>query len=102
MQAASRPCFYDDDLVRFIGDLVSLWSLSSQQLVLGAGVKQYKVVQTIKNLHKLVQDQTGVTAIEYALMASGIAVAIVLVVISIGSGLQLIFTDVETGLATGS
>ena len=55
-----------------------------------------------KNLHKLLHDQTGVTAIEYALIASGIAVAIVLVVISIGSALELIFTDVETGLATGS
>ena len=45
-------------------------------------------------------DDAGVTAIEYGLIGSGIAMAIVLVVISVGSALQVIFTDVETGLST--
>jgi pilus assembly protein Flp/PilA len=58
--------------------------------------------QSGNKLYALVQDQRGVTAIEYGLIASGIGMAIVLVVISVGSALQLIFSDVETGLSTGT
>jgi pilus assembly protein Flp/PilA len=50
----------------------------------------------------LLTDESGVTAIEYGLLASGIATAIVLVVNSVGSALEGIFTDVKTGLVTGS
>ena len=53
-------------------------------------------------LQDFIKDESGVTAIEYALIASGIGMAIVLVVISVGSALQLIFSDVETGLSTGT
>ena len=37
-----------------------------------------------------------------ASLGSGIAMAIVLVVISVGSALQGIFTDVQSGLVTGA
>ena len=47
-------------------------------------------------------DECGVTAIEYGLIASGIGMSIVLVVVSVGSALQVIFTDVHAGLATGT
>ena len=53
-------------------------------------------------LYQLLQDQTGVTAIEYGLIASGIGMAIVLVVISVGSALEGIFADAQSGLATGT
>ena len=53
-------------------------------------------------LQDFIKDESGVTAIEYALIASGIGMAIVLVVISVGSALQMIFSDVETGLSTGT
>jgi pilus assembly protein Flp/PilA len=51
---------------------------------------------------RFLKDESGVTAIEYGLIASGIGMAIVLVVINVGSALQGVFTDVETKLATGS
>jgi len=50
---------------------------------------------------RFLKDESGVTAIEYGLIASGIGMAIVLVVINVGSALQGVFTDVETSLATG-
>ena len=41
------------------------------------------------------KDQSGATAIEYALIASGIAMAIVLVVKSVGTTLNATFTVVQ-------
>ena len=40
-------------------------------------------------LQTLLTDESGVTAIEYGLLASGIAMAIVLVVNSVGSALEV-------------
>lgn len=51
---------------------------------------------------RFLKDESGVTAIEYGLIASGIGMAIVLVVVNVGSALQVIFTDAETKLSTGS
>ena len=53
-------------------------------------------------LQTLLIDESGVTAIEYGLLASGIAMAIVWVVNSIGSALEDIFTDVQSGMVTGT
>jgi pilus assembly protein Flp/PilA len=52
--------------------------------------------------HQFLRDEAGVTAIEYALVASGIAMAIVVVVINVGSSLVGIFTSIESGLTTSS
>jgi pilus assembly protein Flp/PilA len=41
------------------------------------------------------KDRSGATAIEYALIASGIAMAIVLVVRNIGTTLNVTFTTVQ-------
>jgi pilus assembly protein Flp/PilA len=43
-------------------------------------------------------DETGATAIEYGLIAAGIAVAIITVVASVGSSLNTTFTSVATAL----
>jgi pilus assembly protein Flp/PilA len=51
---------------------------------------------------RFLKDDSGVTAIEYGLIASGIGMAIVFVVINVGSALQGVFTDVQTSLMTGS
>lgn len=56
----------------------------------------------MRKQHEFLWDEAGVTAIEYALIASGIGMAIVLVVMSVGSALGLIFADVQSGLATGT
>ena len=65
-------------------------------------MKHDKKSKPVNKLCQLLQDQRGVTAIEYGLIASGIGMAIVLVVISVGSALEGIFADVQSGLATGT
>ena len=45
-------------------------------------------------------DESGATAIEYGLIAAGIAVAIITVVNTLGSQLQSTFTTVTTDLGT--
>ena len=43
-------------------------------------------------------DERGATAIEYAMIASGVAVAIAATVTSLGSGVKGLFTNVSTAL----
>jgi pilus assembly protein Flp/PilA len=43
-------------------------------------------------------NESGATAIEYGLIAAGIACAIIAVVSSLGSSLNTTFTSVSTGL----
>ncbi|WP_020179737.1 Flp family type IVb pilin [Methylopila sp. M107] len=43
-------------------------------------------------------DQSGATAIEYGLIAVGIAIAIIFVTKGIGSNLNVAFKKVQTGL----
>jgi pilus assembly protein Flp/PilA len=47
---------------------------------------------------RFVKDERGATAIEYGLIAAGIAVAIIVAVSSVGSGLNTTFTSVQTAL----
>jgi len=44
------------------------------------------------------RDERGATAIEYAMIASGVAVAIAATVTSLGSGVKGLFTNVSTAL----
>jgi pilus assembly protein Flp/PilA len=48
-------------------------------------------------LRRFVVDEKGATAIEYALIAGGISIAIVVAVQSLGSTLNATFTSVSTG-----
>ncbi len=47
---------------------------------------------------KFIRDESGATAIEYGLIAAGIAVAIITVVQGIGTNLIAKFEEVKTGL----
>jgi pilus assembly protein Flp/PilA len=47
---------------------------------------------------RFVRDETGATAIEYALIASGIAMAIVATVQALGTQLNTTFSTVSTSL----
>lgn len=47
---------------------------------------------------RFVKDESGATAIEYGLIAAGIAVAIITVVYNIGGTLQGKFTEIDTKL----
>ncbi|RTE90397.1 MULTISPECIES: Flp family type IVb pilin [Bradyrhizobium] len=53
----------------------------------------------MKNLiARFAKDESGATAIEYGLIAAGIALAIITVVNSLGSTLNTKFTSISTGL----
>jgi pilus assembly protein Flp/PilA len=47
---------------------------------------------------RFVQDQSGATAIEYGLIAAGIALAIIAVVNGLGSNLNTKFTSINSSL----
>jgi pilus assembly protein Flp/PilA len=49
-------------------------------------------------LSRFVRDDSGATAIEYAMIASGVGVAIAAAVTSLGSGVKGLFTSVSTAL----
>jgi len=49
-------------------------------------------------LSRFLRDDSGATAIEYAMIASGVAVAIAATVTSLGSGVKGLFTTVATAL----
>ena len=54
----------------------------------------------MKNLvTRFVKDESGATAIEYGLIAAGIAVAIILAVQTLGTTLNGVFTGINTKLA---
>ena len=52
----------------------------------------------LKFIRRFVKDESGVTAIEYGLIASLIAVAIVVTVSVVGSDLNTTFQNVATNL----
>ena len=47
---------------------------------------------------RLARDESGATAIEYAMIATGIAVAIIAAVQSLGTATNTMYTSVETAL----
>jgi pilus assembly protein Flp/PilA len=49
-------------------------------------------------LSKFLANEQGVTAIEYGLLAAGIAVAIIATVAALGTALNTTFTSVSTAL----
>jgi pilus assembly protein Flp/PilA len=51
-----------------------------------------------KFLSSFLSNQSGATAIEYGLIAAGIAVAIISIVKTVGSDLKTTFTTVDNGL----
>ena len=51
-------------------------------------------------LRKLAPEESGATAIEYGLIAAGIALAIIAIVFTIGNDLAGFFTAIDTKLTT--
>lgn len=51
-----------------------------------------------KLVAKFAKDESGATAIEYGLIAAGIAVAIIATVDSVGGSLNTMFGQVDSGL----
>ncbi len=50
------------------------------------------------HIMRFIRDESGATAIEYGLIAAGIAVAIIATVQALGSNLNATFTSVSTAL----
>lgn len=50
------------------------------------------------NLARFVKDESGATAIEYGLIASGIAIVVITAVNGIGTNLKTVFTNVSANL----
>jgi pilus assembly protein Flp/PilA len=55
-------------------------------------------IQRMKIFRKFLADESGATAIEYGLIAAGIALAIIAVVNGLGGKLNTKFTSVNTSL----
>lgn len=55
----------------------------------------------MSKIKAFLKDEKGVTAIEYGLIASGIAVAIVAVVEGLGTNLKTTFSSISTALGGG-
>lgn len=54
----------------------------------------------LEMIKQFVQDEEGVTAIEYGLIAALIAVVIIATVTAVGDNLVLVFTDISSALTT--
>jgi pilus assembly protein Flp/PilA len=52
----------------------------------------------MKTIKRFLTDETGATAIEYALLAAGISLAIIAVVNGLGTKLNTKFTSINTSL----
>ena len=52
----------------------------------------------MSNLGRFLREESGATAIEYGLIAAGISVAIITVVMTLGSQLQSTFSTVASDL----
>jgi pilus assembly protein Flp/PilA len=71
------------------------------QLANAAGVNLWRngeVVAMISMLRKFLADESGATAIEYGLIAAGIALAIIAVVNGLGTKLNTKFTSINNSL----
>ncbi len=53
---------------------------------------------TIRRVRDFLRDDNGATAIEYALIASGVAGAIIVAVLSLGTSVNGMYQSVATGL----
>jgi len=52
----------------------------------------------MRSLRDFFRDDSGATAIEYALIASGVAGAIIAVVMNLGTSMQAMYQNVSTSL----
>lgn len=49
-------------------------------------------------INKFIKDEAGVSAIEYAMIAAGIAVAITVAVKALGTSVSAMFTSITAGI----
>ena len=54
----------------------------------------------LAKIYSLIQSNSGATAIEYGLLAGGVALAIVIAVFSFGSDLRVVFNTLGSSMQT--
>lgn len=60
----------------------------------------FQMSGTRQRVLRFVHEENGATAIEYGLIAAGIAIALIAVIFSVGNTLEEFFTTVQTWLAS--
>jgi pilus assembly protein Flp/PilA len=55
-------------------------------------------VAELMSVRRFAQDEAGATAIEYAIIASGVAVAIAATIMNLGSNVQSLYNSVATAM----
>jgi pilus assembly protein Flp/PilA len=79
--------------------VVLLWAHSAAwKFGFVAGRSLEEEPQMFQSIKKFVADESGVTAIEYALIASLIAVVIITAVTTVGTKVSTVFTEIGTTL----
>jgi pilus assembly protein Flp/PilA len=68
------------------------WQISARRQ------QRYQGLLMVRILSQFCKDQSGATAIEYGLIAAGIAVAIIVAVQTLGTNLNTTFSSVSTAL----
>ena len=78
-------------------------ALKVKKAVRGKTNQQSKIERRrkMKKLIRLFKDEEGATAVEYGLMVAGIAVAIAVVVFTLGKDISTLFETVSTCISTG-
>ena len=61
---------------------------------------QENIINAREQIIRFVHEKNGATAIEYGLIAAGIAIALIAVIFSVGNTLEDFFTTVQTWLAS--
>jgi pilus assembly protein Flp/PilA len=62
------------------------------------GARHHPMEANLKQIIKFLSDNSGATAIEYGLIAAGIALAIIAIVNGLGSNLNGMFTSINSSL----
>jgi pilus assembly protein Flp/PilA len=76
--------------------LSGAWILADAKTGVRRGVNEGVLMGDL--LHRFIDDQSGVTAIEYGLIAVLIAVVIIVAVTTVGTTLSATFTTISTSL----
>jgi pilus assembly protein Flp/PilA len=64
----------------------------------GSVLMVHRSAKATRNLRRFLHDDRGATAVEYALIASGIAVAIAATIVSLGTSVNGLYTSVATAM----
>jgi pilus assembly protein Flp/PilA len=76
--------------------LSGAWILAGAKTGVRRGANEGLVMRNL--LHRIIDEQSGVTAIEYGLIAALIAVVIIVAVTGVGTNLSAMFTAISTAL----